>query len=181
MEILKNIIFVIVSPKVGWEDVKRSCIPTGRLFTSAFLPLLAVLAATVFVPLAFDVSATATGKLLEAIIKFASYLVTFYLTAYLLGSMYPEISQGQSAVDRLNDFIIYNLIYLILLEIIKNLTPVDNAPIFFMMFYMPYIVYKGVDFLGVKKQKQSRFVLWASLMMLLLPAGFGWLLNLFTK
>ncbi|MBQ7690464.1 MAG: hypothetical protein IJT30_04625 [Muribaculaceae bacterium] len=179
MEILKNIIFVIFSPKMGWEEVKRSCIPTGRLFVSTFLPLLIVLALTAFVPLAFDKTATVAGKLMDAIITFASFLVTFYLTSYLLSSLYPEIANSQSAIDRLNDFIIYNLIYLIVLQIIKNLTPVDAAPIFFLMFYMPYIVYKGVDFLGVRNNKQLRFTLLASLMMLLLPVAFIWVFNLF--
>ena len=181
MEILKNIVLVIVSPKVGWDEVKHSCITTGRLLSSTFLPMLVVLAVTSFVPMVYDVSLTLVESLMTAIIKFSSYLVTFHFTAYLLGSIYPELVQSQGGVDRMNDYIIYNLIFLILLEIIKNLLPVDFAPIFFMMFYMPFIAYKGVDYLGVKKSKQTSFSIVAGLLMLFMPQGLVWLLGVFIK
>lgn len=177
MEILKNIIMVIVSPRIGWDDVNRSCIPTGRLLSSTFLPLLVVLAVTSFVPMIYDPSLTLLHSLMAAILKFFGYFVTFHLTAYVLASLFPHIAKSQGAVDRLNDFIIYNLIYLILLEIVKNLIPVDFAPIFFMMFYMPYIAHKGTEFLGVERELQMRFAIIASVLMLATPLAFLWLLN----
>ncbi len=181
MEILTNIILVIVSPRNGWEEVKRSCIPTGKLLSSTFLPLLVVLAVSSFVPMVYDPLLTWLGSLMKAIINFSCYYVTFHVTSYVLGSLYPEIADSQGAIDRLNDYIIYNLIFLILLEIIKNLIPVDFAPMFFMMFYMPYIAYKGTDFLGVEKHRANRFSIIAGLMMLLLPLLFAWLLRTIVK
>ncbi len=169
MEILKNIIFVIVSPRMGWDDVNRSSIPTGRLLSSTFLPLLAVLAVTSFVPMLYDPSLTLVESLLKAIINFFSYFVTFHLTAYLVGSLFPDIVPSRGAADRLDDYIIYNLIYLILLEIANNLLPVDFAPIFFLMFYMPYIAYVGTEFLGVDSERKLRFTLVAGGLMLFMP------------
>ena len=75
MEILKNIIMVIVSPRIGWDDVNRSCIPTGRLLSSTFLPLLVVLAVTSFVPMIYDPSLTLLHSLMAAILKFFGYFV----------------------------------------------------------------------------------------------------------
>lgn len=181
MEILKIILLIIIAPKAGWEEVNQSAIPTGKIQSSVFLPLLAVLAISTFVPMLYDKSLTLSGTLMQAIILFSGYYLTYYLTALMLGSFYPELVKGRVATDRMNDYVMYNLIYLILLSIIKNLLPVDFAPIFFMMFYLPYIAYKGTEYLGVKPHQMMRFTLIASVMMLLFPQIINYIFGLIVK
>lgn len=181
MELVKIILLIIISPKAGWSDVNQSAIPTGKIQSQAFLPLLAVLAVSAFVPMLFDRSLLLSATLMRAIIAFASYYLTYYLTAFLLGGLYPDLVKGRVAADRMNDFVMYNLIYLVLLSIIKNLLPVDFAPIFFMMFYLPYIAYKGTDYLGVTKGETVKFTLIASVMMLLFPQLISYTLGLIIK
>lgn len=169
MDLLKNIVLVILSPRAGWNEVNESAISTQRLLSNVFLPLLALLAVTSFVPMFYNSSLTLSASLMTAIIKFTGYYITYYLTAFLLGGTFPDLVKGAVATDRMNDYVMYNLIYLVLLEIIKNLLPVEFAPIFFMMFYMPYIAYKGTEYLGVKNDIIWKFTVMASLIMLLMP------------
>ena len=79
MELLKNIILVIISPRVGWEDVSQSSIPTGKIMANAFLPLLAGLAISAFVPMVYDSTLTLSESLLSAIVQFASYFFTYFI------------------------------------------------------------------------------------------------------
>ena len=169
MDIIKNIVLVILSPRAGWNEVNESALSTQRLLSSAFLPLLAVLAVTSFVPMLYNSTLTLSATLMTSIIKFTAYYLTYYLAVFLLGGTFPDLVKGTVATDRMNDFVMYNLIYLVLLEIIKNLLPVEFAPIFFMMFYMPYIAYKGTEYLGVKENMVGKFTIMASLIMLLMP------------
>jgi hypothetical protein len=181
MELLKNIILVIISPRVGWEDVSQSSIPTGKIMANAFLPLLAVLAISAFVPMVYDSTLTLSESLLSAIVQFASYFFTYFISSYMLSVFYPELVKTKTALDRLNDYILYNLIYLVLLSIAGNILPIEFAPVFFLMLYMPWIAYRGVEYLGVAKKKVTKFVIIASVMMLLLPLVISFLLNLFIK
>ena len=181
MEIVKIILLIIISPKAGWDDVNQSAIPTGRIQSQVFLPLLAVLAITTFVPMVFDTTLTLQATLMQAIISFSAYYLTYYLTSFLLGGFYPELVQGRVATDRMNDYVMYNLVYLVLLSIIKNILPVDFAPIFFMMFYLPYIAYKGTEYLGVEKHKVLKFTLLASAMMIAFPQLINYVLGLIIK
>lgn len=181
MEIVKIILLIIISPKTGWEEVNQSAIPTGKIQSSVFLPLLAILAISTFIPMLYDRTLTLSATLMQAIISFSSYYLTYYLTALILGGSNPELVQGRVATDRMNDFVMYNLIYLVLLSIIKNLLPVDFAPIFFMMFYLPYIAYKGTEYLGVSSRKVMKFTIIASLMMLLFPQIINYIFGLLIK
>lgn len=181
MDFVKIILLIIISPKAGWEEVNQSAIPTGKILSSVFLPLLAILAISTFVPMIYDSTLSLSVTLMRAIISFSAYYLTYYLTSLMLGGFYPELVKGRVATDRLNDFVMYNLIYLIILSIIKNLLPVDFAPIFFMMFYLPYIAYKGTEYLGVKSYNVARFTIIASLMMLLLPAIINYSFGLIIK
>lgn len=181
MEIVKIILLIIISPKAGWEEVNQSAIPTGKIQSSVFLPLLAILAISTFIPMIYDRTLTLPNTLMQAIISFSGYYLAYYLTAFILGGTYPELVQGKVATDRMNDYVMYNLIYLILLSIIKNLLPVDFAPIFFMMFYLPYIAYRGTDYLGVSSSKVLKFTIIASLMMLLFPQIINYIFGLLVK
>ena len=177
MELLKNIALVIVSPRVGWDDVSQSSIPTDRVLSRAFYPLLAVLAVTSFVPMVYDSTLTLTQSIVRAVISFSSYFFTYFISSYLLSVFYPELVKTRLAQDRLSDYIIYNLIYLIILSIVANVLPIDFTPIFFMMLYLVWMAYRGVKTLGVKKGKVTKFVTIASCLFLGLPMAVKMLLG----
>ena len=87
MDLLKNIILVIISPRVGWEEINQATIPTGRVLGSAFYPLLALLAVSSFVPGLYDSTLTLSALLMNAITLFAAYFFTYFISSYLLGGI----------------------------------------------------------------------------------------------
>ena len=121
MSLIKNIALLIVSPKMGWEEINLSGYPTHKVLQSGFYPVLALLAISSFSLMLYDPTAWTLSKtLMHAIVEFSSYFATYFLTSYLLGSFYPEIVKTATANARLNNFIAYNLIFLVLLEIFNN-------------------------------------------------------------
>ncbi len=169
MSIWHNIFCVITAPRYGWEVINESNIPTGKVLRSAYFPLLCVLALSCFVPMIYDHTLSFSRQLMTGIVLFSTYFISYYIIIYLLSGFYPELVKTQGAKARLNDYILYNLIFLVLLMILRNLLPSDFTPVLFLMVYLPWMAYRGTDHLFVKKDKVTKFVVISSLLLLGLP------------
>ena len=169
MSIWKNIFCVITSPRYGWEVINDSNIPVGKVMRTAFMPLLIVLALSCFVPMIYDHTLSFSMSLMTGIVLFSTYFISYYIIIYLLGGFYPELVKTEGASARLNDYILYNLIFLVLLMILRNLLPSDFTPVLFLMVYLPWMAYRGTDHLFVKKEKVAKFVVISSVLLLGLP------------
>lgn len=179
MSIARNIALVIVSPKIGWEEINLSGHPTSKVLQGGFYPVLALLAIASFVPMLYDPTAwTLPKSLMYAIIEFSSFFATYYLASYLIGGFYPEIVRTHSANVRLNNFIAYNLIFLALLEIFNNLLDKDFSPLYFLLLYTAVIVFRGTDYLGLKEEKKiPKFVTLVSAILIGIPIIFRGLME----
>lgn len=146
---------------------------------SAYLPLLFVLALSCFVPMIYDSTIPFSTSLMTGIVMFSTYFISYYMIVYLLGGAYPELVKTQGSAARLNDYILYNLIFLVLLMILRNLLPSDFTPVLFLMLYLPWMAYRGTGNLFVHKDKVNRFVVISSVLLLGLPLALEALLGLF--
>ena len=178
MSIWHNIFCVITAPKYGWEVINESNIPTGKVLRSAYLPLLCALALSCFVRMLYDHTITFSTSLMTGIVLFSTYFISYYIIIYLLGGFYPELVKTEGATARLNDYILYNLILLVLLRVLRNLLPSDFTPVLFLMVYLPWMAYRGTDHLFVKKDKVAKFVVISSVLLLGLPLLLEALLSL---
>ncbi len=167
---LRNILVVIINPKVGWQYIDDCANSTQRVLGSVFFPLLAILACSCFVPMIYD-SATNTLSLtlMEAIVWFSKFMLTYFLCSYLLSGFYPQFTRSHIALAKLNNYIIYNLSYLIILSILIKLLNGEFSPLYFLFLYMPFMAYLGSEYLFIEKGKKIKFVIISSLMMLSFP------------
>jgi len=179
MNIWHNIFCVITAPKYGWELINESNIPLGKVLKSAYIPLLCVLALSCFVPMIYDHTISFTTSLMTGIVMFSTYFISYYIIIYLIGGFYPELVKTEGATARLNDYILYNLIFLVLLIILRNLLPSDFTPVLFLMAYLPWMAYRGTSHLFVKKEKVPKFVVISSALLLGLPIALRAILGLF--
>lgn len=179
MSIWHNIWCVITAPRYGWELINENNIPSGRVMQGAFIPLLILLGLSCFVPMIYDRTITFSSSLITGIILVSAYSVSYLIIYYLLGGFYPELARNEGAITRLKDFILYNLIFLVLLIILRNLLPSDFTPVLFLMAYLPWIVYRGTSHLFVKKDKVTKFVIISSALLLLTPIAVKAFLELF--
>ena len=175
----KNIALLTMSPRVGWEEVEASGIETERVMSSAYYPLLALLSVSCFVPMIYDHNEyTLSGCLIDAIIAFAKYLVSYFIASYLLSGFYPELTKSKLAVTRLNNFILYSSVFLIVPEILINVMPGRFAPLYFLMVFSLLVAYRGLDHLGVKKGKRTKFFIIAACLIAGMPVLLSYLFHL---
>ena len=157
---------MITSPRYGWEVINDSNIPIGKVLHHAYFPLLCLLGLSCFVPMLYDRTISFSTSLMTGIVMFSTYFISYYIIIYLLGGIYPELVKTEGATARLNDFILYNLIFLVLLIILRNLLPSDFTPVLFLMLNLPWMAYRGTEHLFVKKHKVARFVVVSSALLL---------------
>lgn len=175
---LKKILVVIIKPKLGWQYIDDSGNSTQRVLSSVFFPLLAILAISSFVPMIYDSTThTLSSSLMDAIVSFSQYMITYFLCSYLLSGFYPEFSRSHIALAKLNNYLIYNLSFMVILSVLINLLNAELSVLYFMFLYMPYMAYNGLEFLGLKEEKRNKFFIISTLMMMILPFIFGLILN----
>lgn len=175
---LRHFLVLIISPKVGWQYIDDKCNSSQRVLGGLFFPLLAILAISSFVPMIYDsASHTLSSSLMDAIIAFSKYMLTYYLCVYLLSGFYPQFTRSSLAMSKLSNFLIYNISFLIVLSILINVLNGEFSPLYFLVLYMPYMAYRGVDFLCVDNDKAIKFIIISSIMMISFPLIIGWILS----
>lgn len=177
MSVFKNIALVIVAPRVGWDEVNSSNMTTHRVQQSGYFPLLALLAVASFVRMIYGVEGL-SGTLMHALAEFFSFYVSFFLVSYLLGGFYPNLVKTNSGRTRLDNYILYSLSYVAIIEIFINLFD-GFDPLYFLLIYAFVIIQKGTVYLGIQGQpKTSKFVALASIMIIFLPLASRLLLEM---
>ena len=175
---IRNFLVLLISPKVGWQYIDDKCHSAQRVLGGLFFPLLAILAISAFVPMIYDsASNTISSSLMDAIVAFSKFMLSYYLCVYLLSGFYPQFTRSSLAMSKLSNYVIYDLAFLVLLSILMNILPGEFSPLFFLELYMPYIAYRGVEFLCIEKGKSIKFVVISSIMMLAFPLIIGWILS----
>lgn len=179
MSVFKNIFLIIVSPKVGWDEINQSGFTTSKVMQGGFLPLLALLAMASFAPMLYDATAwTLSRSLLHALAEFLSFYAAYFLISYLLGGFYPNLVKTNSGRIRLDNYILYNLSFVVIFEIFNNLLDQDFYPLYFLLLYDIVLILKGTAFLGIEGQpKTPKFVAVAAVLILALPMVFRFILE----
>ena len=171
---IRNFLVLLISPKVGWQYIDDRCHSAQRVLGTFFFPLLGLLAISSFVPMIYDsASHTLSSSLMDAIVSFSMFMLSYYLCVYLLSGFYPQFTRSSLAMSKLSNYVIYNLSFLVLLMILRNVLSGEFSPLFFLVLYMPYIAYRDIDFLCVDSNKSVKFVVISSIMMLAFP-GIIW-------
>lgn len=168
MSVIKNLFLITVSPQLGWSDINKSGHSTRKVLQGGFYPLLMVLAVASFAPMLYDsVEWPLFQCIVHAIAEFSGFFATFFITGLALGAFCGELTKTNSYLARMHNFVAYNLMYLIFIEIVNNCMAYLFTPVFFLYLYAPVIVSKGVDYLGVTERKDVRKVVAVTSVMIL--------------
>ncbi len=176
MSLLKNLLLVIVSPSAGWDDIDRSGYSTAKVLSGLFYPLLALLSVSCFAEMFYDSLATLPVTLMKAIVAFTSYFAAYYAIVFVLGAIFPKFVSGKATYARFCNYIAYNLIFLVIVEILVNLFQ-QLPPLDYFRLYVLLIAYKGLGFINVTKEQTPKFLFVCGALLLLLPMGLAWVLN----
>ena len=170
---LKNLFVLMISPKVGWEYIDDSGHSADEMLRGLLFPLLGILAVACFVPMLYNSATnTLTSCLVVAVIHFSKYVLTYFVTSYLLSGFYPVFSKSNIALTRLNGFVVYNIAFLVVLDMVNMVINADFTPLRFLVLWVVWLCAKGTEMLGFAQEKRVKFVAVASAMIIGLPFVF---------
>ena len=174
MNLFTNIFLMIVSPTVGWERINKLSIPPKMLQSQVLFPTLALLALTSMLQI-FFADTTLTMALVQAIIAFAAYFFTFYISSIVMNFYSP--GETQEAKDRMDNLLMFALKYLIILNILSNLLPSDFPILKFLQLYVVFIIYRGLGYVNYN-EKPWVFITIATVSLLATPIIIKFILGL---
>ena len=178
MNFWKYITLLIVSPGEGWKDIGKFTIPNNLLLGKLYYPCIGVLSLSSFIPFVIGyVDMQLQEVIMKAVIDFVKYFIAFFAVSYLLSGIYAPMFKSKNDVNKLNNFIAFNLAILVIFNVLSNLMP--GFP-FFEIFplYIIYVVYRGKNYLSIPDERVKSFVSLASIFMLLIPGGIKFVLDI---
>lgn len=178
MNFLKLITLLIISPNEGWKDINKFTIPNKLLLAKLFYPSLALLAMSVFVPFIFGyISMNLHDVVISAMLNFIKYFISLFIIFYIISGIYIDKFKQKNESNKLNNFIALILTILVFFNILRNLMP--GFPFFEIFpFYVIFVIYKGLFYLEIQRNEEVKFVVIMSTLVLLVPAGIKFVLEL---
>ncbi len=159
LKFLRQIMQLLISPSKGWEDVSATGMTTMEITRKGFYPLLAVLAITFLIRLAYnDLGYTLIDALQYAIIGFTSYFVTQFIAGYFFSIFIPSIGGNANSENKNTTYITFCLATLALINIVDNVIPVDFVLIKVLPVYVALIMFKATVYLDIRPNKIGQFM-----------------------
>ncbi len=178
MKRIVNIFRLIVSPKATWGTLMNGA--SSSVFEKAmYYPLLAILAITAFVKMLYDNSLTLSMAVMDAINSYISYFLGYIICAFIVSLSLPKIQEADKRVSdgRVKVFVMYNMSFLVILDIVQNFLPADFIFLHVFPLYLLVLISSGMSFFHIDKSKNAIFVLGVFLLVVLMPVVINMLLS----
>lgn len=165
---------LILSPGNGWIDISAEGRDPRRVATRGFYPLVAVVALSALARWWYGDMEMFTA-VVSVLVTFVKYFVTYFIAAFIFPLYSNAIIEGEYNETRTSTFILYTLGLLALINLLRNLLPIDVGIVSFLPFYVLLIMWKGKRYMAVKGGKTLRFIA-LSVACIMLPVYLiGWL------
>lgn len=186
---LKHLIELVLSPSQGWSDLSKDIPDCRRVEIHGLFPWLGIVALTSFFSLLYNSGEGLTGVLSAAIITLGMYFVGYYvavLSMSCLAENYIDDTSTDFAMRgpvyevRIKILVAYCVGILALFRLIENCLPSHLTLLHFLPLYVGIVVWKGMDFMQVKKEYAGQYLAVSILSIIAPPyiAGtmLGWIL-----
>lgn len=169
---------VLINPIEGWKSVRRSRLTPERAQQGCFYPLLALLAATKFLLLAYHSTLKLQTALIDAVNSFVSFFFGYFCIIIFLKIALPGNSGKNFETNFGKVFVIISLSTLCLFYALADALPMLWAILIFLPMWTIYIICRGTKFFKFPENRAifSTFIL--SLTIVGFPLLISWIMEL---
>lgn len=166
----KMLLNLFLSPAKGWEDIDDDSPDTRRLLTRGFLPLVCLTALSVGVQAFYHQEWAASVLILNAIVIFGKFFISYYAAILLMGILLPQITaSGGYSDSRTSNFCLLSLSVLAFIAIVENCMPEGLPLVKFLPLYAIVIMWQGRGYLSIPTSQGVRFILSAVVSIMIPP------------
>lgn len=175
LNFLKYLILLIISPVKGWEDIAMSGLRPRRAFNHGLLPMIALLGVSCLVSTVYNSGPTLWDAIMNMAVSMGAYFVTYFVAMFVMTSFAEShVEENRLDAKHASIFITFNLAILIVFNILRNVIPVENALINFLPIFDILIMWKGDNYLHIKKDHIGQMMLITVPSILLPPLIIDW-------
>lgn len=166
---LKDMLQIILSPAKGWEDVSYDGVDERNLVKFGLCPYLIIVALTVLIQMIYHSELLWLSEIQQVFVTFIKFFVSYCIGVFVLLMNLPGHTDADVTEKRVHTFSAYITGLMATLELIQNCIPLEIAWIWLLPLYVSFIVWRGVSYMTVQPGYDVKFVVVASLSLILPP------------
>ena len=143
------------TPVEGWKALKRAKFQPDKVMGSLLSPCVALASVSEFMAFVYEANVTLTEVLVRAVVTFMAFFFSYYSVLAAVG-----ILMGETVRKTLNspfgkNFIMTSMTTLPVFYMLYRLLPILGPVLVFLPLWTIYIVFRGVRFLRLPKEKDN--------------------------
>lgn len=155
---LKLMIQILMAPRSGWEDVMTDNQAPRNILLRGLAPLAAIAALSVGMGVIYQHDATPEALIINAIVTFARYFLTYFIAISLLNYVLPRFTaDGTADRHRVELLAAYCTGMMALIGILENVLPMEIPLLRFLPLYIVVVIIQSRWFLNIDEKCLFRF------------------------
>ncbi|MDE7412995.1 MAG: YIP1 family protein [Muribaculaceae bacterium] len=170
---------ILSTPVEGCKELKRRRLFPETVMTGCFIPMTFLAALSEFAAKLYGTYITWGECMMKALVTFVSFFFGYFTVILIGASLLPKGARHIMKSDAGRNFLMICFSTLCLFFMAMNLLPMLDAILVFLPIWTIYIIYKGVRFLRVPRENESRIKIVLSFLVIGTPFLWNWLLEIF--
>ncbi len=175
---LKNILYLVLSPGKGWEDISHEGQDPKEIASNGMYPLFGIASLSAFFSCFYNESNSLVEILQHAIIIFVQYFIAYFIATFLYSIYAGKFIDGEINDKKCQTMIAYSLSLQSIITVIGNSLPMELSLVQFLPVYVALIMWKGSKYMAIKKESVGQYMFFAIVSVILPPVLLGYMFNL---
>lgn len=172
---LLSFLYLMILPLKGWKKIKNTDYHPDTVSRKMFFPLMAIVAAGMFLTMIYNPELSLSNVLQRAIVIFVSFFFGYYAVMICCGFLLSVTGKEKIDTNFGKVFIMMNMSALILFYIIYEAVPMLEPVLIFTPIYVIYMIFRGIRFLRIKNNETTKTAIILCFLTIGIPLLVNWL------
>ncbi len=155
---LKLMLQLVLSPTRGWEDIADGAESSRRTLTHGLLPTIAIASLTVFIGAFYELKPTFGALLINAVVTFTKYAITYFIGVAVLSLTLPRLTAGNTPEREISEiFCAYSVGLMATIGTLENLLPMELSLLQFLPLLVIVVMCMGRHYMRIDESQIFRF------------------------
>lgn len=150
---LKLMLQLVLSPTKGWEDIADGADSSRRTLTHGLIPAIAIASLTVFTGLFYDLKPSLGALMINAVVTFAKYSITYFIAVAVLSLTLPRLtSYNPPKRETVEIFCAYSVGLMATIGTLENLLPMELSLLQFLPLLVIVVMCMGRNYIHIDEK-----------------------------
>lgn len=175
--VILSMLSILSNPVEGWKNFKRGKFKEEKVASTCFYPLAALASVSEFAAYFYNSELSLNELLVPAIVIFISFFFGYFTVILTAGLLMPKAGGKAISKNFGKTFVMINMSTLALFYILYELMPMLGPVLAFLPLWTIYIIFKGIKFLRIPKEKETSAAGMMSFLTIGAPMFWYWILT----